>query len=77
MSNLTTYDGTTLIMKTEKNFKQEKMLKFTPFSNFEELYEKSVLLKIAGQAFEAGDFINIFLSVWGFRGSFSDENFPS
>ena len=28
---------------------------------FKELHEKSAFLKIAAQAFEAGDFLNIFL----------------
>ena len=40
-------------MKTEKNFKYEKMLKFTQFCNFKELQEKSAILKIATKAFEA------------------------
>ena len=31
--------------------------------------------KIAVQAFEAGDFLNIFLRFWGFLGSFSYKNF--
>ena len=43
-----------LIMNTEKNFKQEKILKFNQF------------LKIAAQAFETVDFLNIFLRFWGF-----------
>ena len=46
-----------LIMKTEKNFKLEKMLKFTQFCNLKELQEKSEFLEIAAQAFEAGDFL--------------------
>ena len=29
--------------------------------NFKELYEKSAYLKIAAQAFETGDFLNILL----------------
>ena len=33
--------------------------------------KKTVLLKIAAQTFEAGDFLNIFLRFWGFGGSFS------
>ena len=49
-------------MKTEKNFKTEKMLKFTQFVTFKELWEKSAFLKIAAEAFEAEDFLNIFLS---------------
>ena len=38
----------TLTMKTEKNFKQEKYLRFTQ-------------LKIVTHKFEAGDFLNNFL----------------
>ena len=36
------------------------------FVTFKELLEKSVLLKIATQTFEAGDFLNIFLRFWAF-----------
>ena len=32
--------------------------------------EKSAFLKIAAQASEGGDFLNIFVRVWGFSGSF-------
>ena len=38
-------------------------------------YEKSAFLKIAAQAFEAGDFLNIFLRFWGFSGTFLIKNF--
>ena len=34
-----------------------------------------MLLKIAAQTVEAGDFPNIFLRFWGFGGSFSYNNF--
>ena len=34
-----------------------------------------MFLKIAAQAFEAGDFLNIFLRFWGFSGSFSYNHF--
>ena len=37
--------------------------------------EKSAFKKIATQAFEAGDFLNIFLRFSGFWGSFSYNNF--
>ena len=40
-------------MKTEMNFKY--------FVTFKELLEKLVILKIAAQIFESGDFLNIFL----------------
>ena len=39
-------------METEKNFKEEKNLKFTQF--------------FTSQAFEAGDFLNIFLGFLDF-----------
>ena len=42
------------------------MLKFTELYQFKGLYKKSVLLKIAAQAFEAGNFLSIFLRFWGF-----------
>ena len=34
-----------------------------------------MFLQIAAQAFEAGDFLNIFLRFWGFSGSFSYNHF--
>ena len=37
--------------------------------------EKSAFLKIVAQAFEAGDFLNIFLRFSGFWGLFSYKNF--
>ena len=49
-------------MKTEKNFKTEKMLKFTQFVTFKDLQLKSAFLKITAKEFEAGDFPNIFLT---------------
>ena len=61
-----------LIMKTEKNFKLVKVLKFTQFCNFKrDLGKISVL---TAQAFEAKDFLNIFLWFWSFGGSFSYKN---
>ena len=50
-----------LILKTEINFKQEKMLKFTQFWNFQRCLRKISFLKIAAQAFDARDFLIIFL----------------
>ena len=46
-----------LIIKTETNFKQVKNAK--TYSIFQ-LSKNSVFLKIAAQASEAGDFLNIF-----------------
>ena len=42
------------------------MIRFTKFSAFKEPKEKSTFLKIAAQAFEAGNFLNIFLRFWVF-----------
>ena len=55
-------------MKTEKNFKEEDVLKSTQFciATFKKFQEKSASLKNAAQAFETGDFLNIFLNFWGF-----------
>ena len=60
LSMFTEEDGMVLLltMKAEKNLKCEKMPKLTQFCNFKELQEK--MLKIGAQAFEAGDFLNIF-----------------
>ena len=60
----------TYILTYVSNFK-EKMLNFNEFRNF----EKSAYLKIAAQAFEGGDFLNIFLRFPGFWGTFSYKNF--
>ena len=43
------------------------MLKFNNFVTFKELYEKSAFLKRGAQAFEAEDFLNIFLRFSGFE----------
>ena len=40
------------------------MLKLLNFVNFKEFQEKSASLKIAAQAFERGDLINISLRFW-------------
>ena len=45
-----------LIMKTEKNFKSEKILKYVQFCYFYRALRKTSVLKIAAKAFEAGDF---------------------
>ena len=45
------------------------------FVTYKGLLEKSAFKKIATQAFEAGDFLNIFLRFSGFWGSFSYNNF--
>ena len=35
------------------------------FDHVQELWENSAVLKIAAQAFQDGDFLNIFLRFWG------------
>ena len=47
------------------------MLQFT----FKNSTKESEFLKIPGQAFEAANFLNIFLSFWGFWALFSYKNF--
>ena len=42
------------------------MLEFTQFVTFKELSEKPKFLKILAEAYEAGDFLKIFLKFWGF-----------
>ena len=42
------------------------MLKFTQFYYFKELQEKPRFSKIPAESYEAEDFLNIFLRVWGF-----------
>ena len=45
---------------------RKKSYNLLNFVTFKEVSEKSLLLKIAAQAFEAGDFLNIFLRFLGF-----------
>ena len=46
-------DGTSINNKDRKEFQIGKMLKYTNFLTFKELYEKSVSLNIAAKAFVA------------------------
>ena len=46
------------------------MIKLSQSCNFQRALRKSAFLKITAQAFEAGDFLNIFLRFLGFSGSF-------
>ena len=52
------------------------MLKVTQFCNFFQFWAlgKITFSKIAAQAFEAGDFLKLFLGFWGFWGSISYKN---
>ena len=63
-------------MEKEKNFKWEKSENLLNFVTFRECFicEKLVFLKIAAEAFEAGDFLNNFLRFLGFWGSFGYKN---
>ena len=60
-----------LIMKTERNFKYEKMLKFTQFSNFQlskfSVFPRPVWLNGCEFVYE--------ISRWGFESSYSHLNF--
>ena len=54
------------------------MLKVTQFQKFQTALGKISVFKaslIEAQAFEAGDFLNIFLRFWVFWGSFSFKTF--
>ena len=53
-------------MGTQNHFKSEKNLNLLNFVTFKGLKEKSAFLKIAAQASEAGDFLDIFLRFLGF-----------
>ena len=48
-----------LIIKTEKNLNKINLVNFVTLNN-------SRFLKVEAKAFEAGDFLNIFLRFWGF-----------
>ena len=52
-----------------------KKLNLLNFVTFKELWEKTTFLKISAQAFEAGDFLNVFLRFLGFWDSFSSKHF--
>ena len=60
MSNFTTYDGMTI---NNKDRKKQKCWNLISFVTFKEIYKKSAFLKIAAQAYEAGDFLKIFWKV--------------
>ena len=55
-----------LIMEMEKNFKKEKAKIYLILTLLKSLQEKSAFLKISAQAFETGNFLNIFLRLLGF-----------
>ena len=59
-------DSTTVTNEDKKILNNKKMLKCFNFVTFKELKEVLMFLKIADQAFEAGDFLNIFYKVFGF-----------
>ena len=47
-------------------FLNKKNAKLLNFVTLKQLDEKSAFLKTAAQQFDAGDFLNIFLRIWGF-----------
>ena len=53
-------------MEIEKNFKKEKAKIYLILTLLKSLQEKSAFLKISTQAFETGNFLNIFLRLLGF-----------
>ena len=57
-------DGATINNEDRKESDTRKNLPY--FVTFKELQQKSAFLKIKAQAFEAGDFLSIFLRFWGF-----------
>ena len=59
-------DSTTVTNEDKRILNNKKMLKCFNFVTFKELKEVLMFLKIADQAFEAGDFLNIFYKVFGF-----------
>ena len=70
-------DSTAVTNEDKRILNNKKMLKCFNFVTFKELKEVLMFLKIADQAFEAGDFLNIFLRFLGFWGFYSSKNkFP-
>ena len=68
----TTENGTTIRNEDRKRILNKKIVKnLLNCVTFKELKNQSAFLKIVDQAFEAGDFLNIFLKFRGFWGSFS------
>lgn len=61
-------------MKTENNFKYEKMQQFTQFCNFKELQDKSTVLKIKAQVFKTGDVFLRFIQKKGEKGQKKKKN---
>ena len=53
-------------METKKILNNKKAKIYLILSLLKSLQEKSAFLKISAQAFEAGDFLNIFLRFSGF-----------
>ena len=67
--NFTTYICFTIVLT---RIKKKNLLNFVTFKKF---LEKSAFLKLAAQACDTGDFLNIFLRFWSFWGLFSNKNF--
>ena len=63
----TTEDGTTIRNEDRKRILNKKIVKnLLNFVTFKELKKQWAFLKILDQAFEAADFLNIFLKFRGF-----------
>ena len=53
-------------MILRKNASKKKRYNLFSLATFKKNSEKSEFLKLSTQAFEAGDFLDIFLKFWGF-----------
>ena len=62
-------------MEKQKNFKEEKKLKFTQFWNLWRVLGKISIFKNFSLGIWGWSFLNIFLRFLGFWGSFSYKNF--
>ena len=62
--SFTTYDGTTINNEERNKFQIRKNAQI--YSIFKELQEKLAFTKITAHAFEAVNFLNIFLKFCGF-----------
>ena len=62
-------------METEKNFKEEKKVKFSQFCNFKRAIGKISVFKNCSSGIRGRNFLNIFLKFLGFSGAFSYKDF--
>ena len=72
----TTEDGTTIRNEDRKRILNKKIVKnLLNFVTFKELKKQWAILKILDQAFEAGDFLNLFLRFRGGGGGFGSFSY--